>query len=122
MRAVHCGGGKKRHAEQRQESAEEEGGRERAAELARSVDNKVMQDFYDAARDQGLWREREFAEGELSEGFNDAAEFEQRAGQSGDDEESFVPATGLPTPMMMMMTVMMIANSTGVAAKLKNSE
>lgn len=60
--------------------------RERAAEQARSVDNMAMQDFYEAARDQGLWKPREFQDGELSESFNDAAEFVEGAGESDDDD------------------------------------
>ncbi|PAQ06739.1 hypothetical protein CIT26_24480 [Mesorhizobium temperatum] len=60
--------------------------RERTAEQARKIDNVAMQDFYDAARDQGLWKDRKFEGGELSESFNDAAEFEQGANGSGDDE------------------------------------
>lgn len=65
--------------------------RERAAEQARSMDNVAMQDFYDAARDQGLWKEREFRDGELSEGFNDAAGFDEGSAGGGDDDAGYVP-------------------------------
>jgi hypothetical protein len=51
----------------------------RRAQQARKLDNKAQQDFYDAARDQGLWRKREFKEGDLSVDFNDAAEFVEGA-------------------------------------------
>lgn len=57
----------------------------RTAAQARTVDNDAMQDFYDAARDQGLWKHREFEEGELSVTFNDAG-YEQREQASGDDD------------------------------------
>lgn len=78
-----------RKAERLQEAARLE--RERAAEQARTVDNKAMQDFHDAARDLGFWRERQFKEDELRETFNDAAEFVEGAGESGDDEDSYAP-------------------------------
>lgn len=64
--------------------------RERSAEQARAVVNMAMQDFYDAARDQGLWKDRQFEEGELSVSFNDAAEFLDGA-ESGDEDEGFAP-------------------------------
>ena len=51
------------------------------------MDNKAVQDFHDAARDQSLWRQREFKEGELSETFNDEAGFVEGAQESGDDDE-----------------------------------
>jgi hypothetical protein len=65
--------------------------RERNAEQSRTVDNKAKQDFYDVARDDGLWKHREFEDGELSESFNDAAEFAQGGDNSDDDGESYVP-------------------------------
>ena len=46
-----------------------------------------MQDFHAAARDQGLWLQREFQEGELRETFNDEAGFVEGAQESGDDDE-----------------------------------
>lgn len=64
---------------------------ERTAEQARAVDNMAMQDFYDAARDDGLWKEREFRESELSESFNDAAEFFEGPSDSGEEDESYAP-------------------------------
>lgn len=33
---------------------------ERTLEQAHTVDNRAMQDFYDSARDQGLWKNKEF--------------------------------------------------------------
>ena len=50
--------------------------REHAAEQARAMDNKAVQDFFDAARDMGMWKKRKFNEGELSEAFNEEAGFE----------------------------------------------
>jgi hypothetical protein len=64
---------------------------EHKAEQARAMDNVAMQDFHDAARDQGLWKHKQFKEGELRQEFNDAAEFVEGANASGDDDESFVP-------------------------------
>ena len=57
----------------------------RKARQARKADNKERQDFYDAARDQGLWRKREFKEGDLTVDFNDAAEFVEGADRADDD-------------------------------------
>jgi hypothetical protein len=65
--------------------------REHTAEQARTVDNKARQDFYYAARDDGLWKHREFEDGELSQSFNDAAGFAQGGDNSGDDGESYAP-------------------------------
>lgn len=65
--------------------------RERNVEQSHTVDNKAKQDFYDAARDERLWKHREFEDGELSESFNDAAEFAQGGDNSDDDGESYVP-------------------------------
>jgi hypothetical protein len=59
----------------------------RKAHQARKLDNKAQQDFYDAARDQGLWRKREFKEGDLSVEFNDAAEFVEGVDRAGEAEE-----------------------------------
>ena len=67
----------------------------RKAQQARKADNKERQDFYDAARDQGLWRKREFKEGDLTVDFNDAAEFvegadraDEAAGEADDDDRA----------------------------------
>jgi len=57
----------------------------RKARQARQADIKERQDFYDAARDQGLWRKREFKEGDITVEFNDAAEFVEGADRVGDD-------------------------------------
>ncbi|WOS62028.1 relaxase/mobilization nuclease domain-containing protein [Sinorhizobium fredii] len=65
--------------------------KERAAEQARKMENRAKQDFYDAARDDGLWKHREFDEGELSQSFNEAAELPQDDNFSDDDGESYVP-------------------------------
>lgn len=65
--------------------------RERTAEQARTFDNKAMQDFYGAAKDDGLWKHREFEDGELSQSFNDAADLAQGGDNSDDDGESYVP-------------------------------
>jgi MobA/VirD2-like, nuclease domain len=59
---------------------------------ARTVDNKAMQDFHDAARDQGLWKHRVFKEGELRESFNNAAEFEEGADKAGGDDDGLAPS------------------------------
>lgn len=78
-----------RKAQRLQEAARLE--RKRTAEQARKVDNKARQDFFDAARDLGLWKHKQFKDGELSEGFNDAAEFVEGADKGGDDEEDYAP-------------------------------
>jgi hypothetical protein len=62
-----------------------------AAEALSRADNRAMQDFHDAARDQGLWRKREFREGDLTVGFNDAAEFVEGAGKGGGDDDGYAP-------------------------------
>lgn len=81
-----------RKAQRLEEAARLE--RERAAKQARGVDNKAMQDFHDAARDLGLWKHKEFKEGELTERFNDAAEFVEGAGKSDSDEDGHIPDWG----------------------------
>ena len=58
----------------------------RKTQQARKTDNKERQDFYDAARDQGLWRKKEFKEGDVTEDFNDAAEFVEGADRAGEAE------------------------------------
>ena len=55
------------------------------------VDNKAMQDFFDAARDQGLWKQTDFEEGELCRTFNDEAGFEEGPPDSGDDDDGLAP-------------------------------
>ena len=63
----------------------------RKTQQTRKADNKERQDFYDAARDQGSWRKREFKEGDMTVEFNDAAEFVEgadRAADDGDDEHA----------------------------------
>jgi len=67
----------------------------RKTQEARKADNKERQDFYDAARDQGLWRKKEFNEGDMTVEFNDAAEFvegadraEEAAGDAEGDDRS----------------------------------
>jgi len=67
----------------------------RKAPQAQKTHNKERQNFYDAARDQGLWRKKEFKEGDLTEDFNDAAEFvegadraEEAAGEADDDDRA----------------------------------
>jgi hypothetical protein len=50
-----------------------------------------MQDFFDAARDQGLWKQRDFEEGVLSRSFNDEAGFVQGPHGSGDDDDGLTP-------------------------------
>jgi hypothetical protein len=78
-----------RKARRMQEAARLE--RERTAEHARKVDNEARQDFFDVARDLGLWKQKQFKEGELSERFNDAAEFVEGADQGGDDDDGYAP-------------------------------
>ena len=78
-----------RKAQRLQEAARLE--RARTAEQAHNVDNKAKQDFFDAARDLGLWKHKQFKEGELSVSFNDAAEFVEGADKGGDDDENFAP-------------------------------
>ncbi|MDG4901421.1 MULTISPECIES: relaxase [unclassified Mesorhizobium] len=65
--------------------------RERTAEQAHTVENKAKQDFHDAARDDGLWKRREFEDGELSDSFNDAASLKNADSFSDDDGESYAP-------------------------------
>jgi hypothetical protein len=65
--------------------------RERTAEQARTVENKAMQDFFDAARDRGAWKRTDIEEGELSRTFNDEAGFEQGPQDSGDDDDGLAP-------------------------------
>lgn len=46
------------------------------------------------ARDLGLWKERTFRENELTETFNDEAEFVQRVDDGGDDGTKYRPGRG----------------------------
>lgn len=59
----------------------------RAARKERTMDARAGQDFYEAARDQGLWKRRGFKDGDLQETFNDAAEFAEGADRAGDDDD-----------------------------------
>jgi hypothetical protein len=78
-----------RKAQRSQETVRLE--RERTAAQARKLDRRARQDFFDAARDLGLCRQKQFKEGELSVSFNDAAEFVEGADRGGDDDEDYVP-------------------------------
>lgn len=62
-----------------------------SAETLAKVDNKAMQDFFDAARDQGLWKQTGVGDGTLSQTFNDEAGFEQGPPDSGDDDGGLKP-------------------------------
>jgi len=42
----------------------------------------ARQDLHDATRDDGLWREKEFKAGDVTEQFNDAAEFVESANRA----------------------------------------
>lgn len=53
-----------------------------------------MQDFYDATRDQGFWKKREFTEGDLRQRFNEAAEFAHGAEETDEGEEGSAPDIG----------------------------
>jgi hypothetical protein len=64
---------------------------ERKGEQTRSTDNIAMQDFYDAARDQGFWKKQEFAEGDLRERFKNAAGFAHGTGVTGEGKDSYAP-------------------------------
>jgi hypothetical protein len=55
------------------------------AETLAKAGVKTEQDFHDAAKDQGLWKEREYEEGDLGVEFNDAAEIGRRAEHDDDD-------------------------------------
>ncbi|TXL75143.1 relaxase [Vineibacter terrae] len=55
-------------------------------ETLAQAEHKAMQDFYDAARDQGLWQQRVFEEGELRQTFNDAAGIDATPPNSGDGD------------------------------------
>nr|WP_302474490.1 relaxase/mobilization nuclease domain-containing protein [Roseococcus sp. MDT2-1-1] len=63
----------------------------RDAEQTRSADDMAMQDFYDAARDQGFWKKQEFAEGDLRERFNDAADFAHGADEADEGDDGYAP-------------------------------
>lgn len=66
-------------------------GRAQTMGKAQKVDpatrHKGRQDFFDAARDQGLWRKRPVRKNELTIGFNDAAEFVEGADRAGGDDD-----------------------------------
>lgn len=73
------------------EAARIDAGQEQTAR--RPLDDMAKQDFFDAAKDDGLWKSREFKEGELRQTFNDAAGFEEGAGESGDNDDGYAPDT-----------------------------
>lgn len=52
---------------------------------------EARQDFHDAARDQGLWKDKAFGEGDLQVEFNDAADFVEGADRAGDDDDDRAP-------------------------------
>lgn len=67
--------------------------RDKAQQIDPAIRHKGRQDFFEAARDQGLWRKRRFNKNELTIGFNDAAEFVEGAGRAGgDDDEERAPS------------------------------
>jgi len=59
----------------------------RTAEQARTADNKAKQDFYDAAKDDGLWKHKEFEDGELDLPFK-TGEPSPMKGRGGGHERS----------------------------------
>lgn len=63
--------------------------REHGAVHAQKAETAMRQDFFDAARDQGLWKDRAFTEGELTEDFNEAAGLTPDDGYSGDDDDGY---------------------------------
>lgn len=66
-------------------------GRAQTRDQAQQIDpakrHKGRQDFFEAARDQGLWRKRDPKEYELTVRFNDAAEFVEGADRVGGDDD-----------------------------------
>jgi len=66
-------------------------GRAQTVKKAQSADpaarHKGRQDFFEAARDQGLWRKRDPKDYELTVRFNDAAEFVEGADRAGGDDD-----------------------------------
>jgi len=74
----------------RKEQRLQEEARLKAAQ-ARPMVAKARQDFSEAAGDQGLWRSRDFAKGELLESFNEQTGMGQRPDDSGGDDEKRAP-------------------------------
>lgn len=66
-------------------------GRAKTRDKAQKIDpakrHKGRQDFFEAARDQGLWRKRDPKDYELTVRFNDAAEFVEGAERAGGDDD-----------------------------------
>lgn len=52
---------------------------------------KARQEFFEAAKDLGLWKKRTFREGELTVDFNDAAEFIEGADRADDEGDDLAP-------------------------------
>lgn len=66
--------------------------REFSAGKAQHMDNRAMQDFYDAARDLELWKEHHFEPGDLYGAFNEAAGiWDEFDGFGGDDDHMPAP-------------------------------
>ena len=65
--------------------------RAKAIEPEVATSFKARQEFFEAARDQGLWRKRAFKEGDLTVDFNDAAEFAEGADRADDEGEDLSP-------------------------------
>jgi hypothetical protein len=55
-------------------------------EAADAAALEARQDFFDAAKDQGLWKEREWQRGDVPEEFNQAGELERDADEARDAE------------------------------------
>ncbi len=64
----------------------------KAARQARNMENTVQQEFYEAARDQGVRGRTDMDEGDLQENFNDAAEFVEGADRAGEDDDDRAPS------------------------------
>lgn len=77
--------------------------RERTAAQARKLDRRAKQDFFDAARDLGLWKQRPVKEDELRISFSDAVEFvEARTGPA--TSKTATLRTGTTVPMTTATT------------------
>lgn len=61
--------------------------RDKAQQIDPAKRHKGRQDFFEAARDQGLWRKRDPKDYELTVSFNDAAEFVEGADRAGGDDD-----------------------------------
>src|SRR5690606_37120656 len=61
--------------------------RDKAQQIDPAKRHKGRQDFFEAARDQGLWRKRDPKDHELTVRFNDAAEFVEGADRAGGDDD-----------------------------------